>query len=69
MKKFLLTIIATILMAGSISAQNVARKCVLVEAFTGINCVYCPAAAGGIGGPMACVPMLQAQSRTRHCLS
>ena len=49
MKKFLLTIIATVLMAGSISAQNVARKCVLVEAFTGINCGYCPAAAGGIG--------------------
>ncbi len=49
MKKLLLTIVATVLMAGSISAQNVARECVLVEAFTGINCGYCPAAAGGIG--------------------
>ena len=49
MKKLLLTVIATIMMAGSISAQNVARECVLVEAFTGIYCGYCPAAAGGIG--------------------
>ena len=48
MKKLLLTVFATIMMAGSISAQNVARECVLVEAFTGINCGYCPAAAGGI---------------------
>lgn len=48
MKKLLLTVIATIMMAGSISAQNVARECVLVEAFTGINCGFCPAAAGGI---------------------
>lgn len=49
MKKLLLTVIATIMMAGSISAQNVAKECVLVEAFTGIYCGYCPAAAGGIG--------------------
>ena len=49
MKKLLLTVIATIMMAASISAQNVARECVLVEAFTGIYCGYCPAAAGGIG--------------------
>ncbi len=48
MKKLLLTVIATIMMAGSISAQNVARECVLVEVFTGINCPFCPAAAGGI---------------------
>ena len=48
MKKLLLTIIATVLMASSISAQKVAKECVLVEAFTGINCGYCPAAAGGI---------------------
>ena len=48
MKKLLLTVIATIMMAGSISAQNVAKECVLVEAFTGINCGFCPAAAGGI---------------------
>lgn len=48
MKKLLLTVIATIMMAGSISAQNVARECVLVEAFTGIACGFCPAAAGGI---------------------
>ena len=48
MKKFLLTIVASVLMAGSISAQNVARECVLIEAFTGIGCGYCPAAANGI---------------------
>lgn len=48
MKKFLLTIVASVLMAGSVSAQNVARECVLIEAFTGINCPYCPAAANGI---------------------
>ena len=48
MKKLLLTVIATVLMAASVSAQNVAKECVLVEAFTGINCGYCPAAAGGI---------------------
>lgn len=48
MKKLLLTVIATVLMASSISAQNVARECVLVEVFTGINCPYCPAAAGGV---------------------
>lgn len=48
MKKFLLTIVASVLMAGSISAQNVARECVLIEAFTGIGCPYCPAAANGI---------------------
>lgn len=48
MKKILLTIVASVLMAGSISAQNVARECVLIEAFTGIGCPYCPAAANGI---------------------
>ena len=47
MKKFLLAIVATVLLAGNISAQ-VARECVLVEAFTGIGCPYCPAAANGI---------------------
>ena len=48
MKKLLLTVIAAIMMAGSISAQNVARECVLVEVFTGIECPFCPAAAGGV---------------------
>lgn len=48
MKKLLLTVVATALMAGTISAQGVARECVLVEAFTGIGCPYCPAAANGI---------------------
>ena len=48
MKKLLLTFIATVLMAGTISAQGVARECVLIEAFTGIGCPYCPAAANGI---------------------
>lgn len=48
MKKLLLSIVATVLMSSSIFAQNVARECVLVEAFTGINCGWCPAAAGGI---------------------
>ena len=48
MKKFLFTIVATVLMSSSVLAQNVARECVLVEVFTGINCPYCPAAAGGV---------------------
>ena len=48
MKKLLLTVIATIMMAGSISAQNVAKECVLIEAFTGIRCGFCPAPAGAI---------------------
>lgn len=48
MKKLLLTVIAVVLMAGNISAQGVARECVLIEAFTGIGCPYCPAAANGI---------------------
>ena len=48
MKKLLLTVIATIMMAGSISAQNVAKECVLIEAFTGIGCPACPAAAGAL---------------------
>ena len=47
MKKILLTISA-ILLIGSLSAQNVARECVLFEVFTGVNCQYCPAAANGI---------------------
>lgn len=45
MKKLLLAIVATVLMVGSMSAQNVAKKCVLIEAFTSINCPACPAAA------------------------
>ena len=48
MKKLLLSVIAAIMMSGSISAQNVARKCVLVEAFTSINCPACPSAASAI---------------------
>lgn len=48
MKKLLLTVIATVLMAASVSAQNVAKECVLIEAFTGIRCGYCPAPAGAI---------------------
>ena len=47
MKKFLLAIVATVLMSGTLSAQ-VAKECVLIEAFTGIGCGYCPAAANGI---------------------
>ena len=47
MKKILLTISAFLLI-GSLSAQNVARECVLFEVFTGVNCQYCPAAANGI---------------------
>lgn len=38
----------TFLLVGSLSAQNVARECVLFEVFTGVNCPYCPAAANGI---------------------
>ena len=48
MRKLLLTVIATMMMAVSVSAQNVAKECVLIEAFTGIACPFCPAAAGGI---------------------
>ena len=48
MKKLLLTVVATVLMAASVSAQNVAKECVLIEAFTGIRCGYCPAPAGAI---------------------
>lgn len=47
MKKYLLTIIAFMLLS-TLSAQNVARECVLFEVFTGVNCPYCPAAANGI---------------------
>lgn len=51
MKKLLLTIVA-IIVFGSLSAQNVARECVLFEVFTGVNCPYCPAAANGINQMM-----------------
>lgn len=47
MKKILLTM-AAFLLIGSLSAQNVARECVLFEVFTGVNCPYCPAAANAI---------------------
>ena len=47
MKKLVLSIVA-LLLIGSLSAQNVARECVLFEVFTGIRCPYCPAAANGI---------------------
>lgn len=36
------------MLLGSLSAQNVARECVLFEVFTGVNCPYCPAAANAI---------------------
>lgn len=49
MKKFLLTIVASVIMSGSIMAQNVARECVLYEVFTGVNCPWCPGAATAIG--------------------
>ena len=48
MKKFLLTIVTSVMLSGSIMAQGVARECVLIEAFTGIGCGFCPAAAQGI---------------------
>ncbi|MBQ6084064.1 MAG: T9SS type A sorting domain-containing protein [Bacteroidales bacterium] len=51
MKKSLLTIVALMLL-GSLSAQNVARECVLFEIFTGVNCPYCPAAANAINQMM-----------------
>lgn len=51
MKKSLLTIVALMLF-GSLSAQNVARECVLFEVFTGVNCPYCPAAANAINQMM-----------------
>lgn len=48
MKKFLFIVVATFLMSASLLAQNVAKECVLIEAFTGYRCPACPAAAGGI---------------------
>ena len=50
MKKLLLTVIASVVMfANVLTAQNVARECVLLEVFTGVNCPYCPAAAMAVG--------------------
>lgn len=40
------------MLIGSLSAQNVARECVLFEVFTGVRCPYCPAAANGINQMM-----------------
>lgn len=51
MKKILLSVVAFMLL-GSLSAQNVARECVLFEIFTGVNCPYCPAAANAINQMM-----------------
>lgn len=51
MKKSLFTLLAIVLI-GSLSAQNVARECVLFEVFTGVNCPYCPAAANAINQMM-----------------
>lgn len=51
MTKILLSIAAFMLL-GSLSAQNVARECVLFEVFTGVNCPYCPAAANAINQMM-----------------
>ncbi|MBR4155677.1 MAG: T9SS type A sorting domain-containing protein [Bacteroidales bacterium] len=49
MKKLLFTIIASVVMFFNVTAQNVARECVLFEVFTGVNCPYCPAAAMAVG--------------------
>ena len=49
MKKLLFTIIASLAMFFNVTAQNVARECVLFEVFTGVNCPYCPAAALAVG--------------------
>lgn len=49
MKKLLFTIIASVVMFFNVTAQNVARECVLLEVFTGVNCPYCPAAAMAVG--------------------
>ena len=49
MKKLLLTIIASIVLSGTVMAQNVARECVLFEVFTGVRCPWCPGAATAIG--------------------
>ena len=51
MKKILLSVVA-IMLFGSLSAQNVARECVLFEVFTGVRCSYCPAAANAINQMM-----------------
>lgn len=47
MKK-ILSLVVAFLLIGSLSAQNVARECVLFEVFTGVRCPYCPAAANAI---------------------
>ncbi len=49
MKKLLLTIVAAVMLFTNVTAQNVARECVLLEVFTGVNCPYCPAAAMAVG--------------------
>lgn len=49
MKKLLLTVVSSIILSGSVFAQNVARECVLFEVFTGVNCPWCPGAASAIG--------------------
>ena len=49
MKKLLLTIVAAVMLFTNVAAQNVARECVLLEVFTGVNCPYCPAAAMAVG--------------------
>ena len=48
MKKLLFSIIAIVLMASSVTAQNVAKKFVLLEDFTGVRCPACPAANAAI---------------------
>lgn len=49
MKKTLFTFIISLVLSSSLFAQNVAKECVLLEVFTGVNCPYCPAAAMAVG--------------------
>lgn len=53
MKKLFISILAICLVIMPVSAQNVPREFVLFEAFTGVNCVFCPGAANGIADLMS----------------
>lgn len=48
MKKNIFLLCVSCLLFTTLTAQNVAKECVLFELFTGINCPYCPANANGV---------------------
>ncbi|MDD4847390.1 MAG: T9SS type A sorting domain-containing protein [Bacteroidales bacterium] len=53
MKKFVLSLCMSCFLIATLSAQNVAKECVLFELFTGVNCPYCPANANGVAQMLA----------------